>query len=135
MKTSPSTRMLLLVGGVLAAVLGAFGQAVRYSDWGNRFEGQQETPHAAPNYELRGFFAYREDYPLAKETRLRVRFFLPPEESAAFLEAQEVEESTQYHMRPKNGSFRTLPGTWCEFAPWPVKDVLLPLGLTPEKLA
>jgi hypothetical protein len=136
MKTSPSPRTLPLVVGILAAVLGAFGQAVvRYSDWGNRFEGQRETPHAAPNYELRGFFAYREDYPLAKETRLRVRFFVPPEESAAFLEAQEVNEEKQYHMEPKDGSFRTLPGAWSEFAPWPVKDVLLPLGLTPEKLA
>jgi hypothetical protein len=135
MKMSPSPGTLPLVAGILAAVLAAFGQAVRYSDRGNRFEGQEETPHAAPNYELRGFFAYRDDYPLGRETSLRVRFFLPPEESAAFVEAQEVEESTQYHMRPKNGSFRTLPGTWCEFAPWPVRDVLRPLGLTSEKLA
>jgi hypothetical protein len=91
----------------------------------NRDEGTADRPHAARDYELLGFYAYRQDYALSNGVNLRLRFFLPRNEPA-FVQARELTVIKQYQMRPKPEKIATLPGGWREFAGWPVSDVLKP---------
>jgi hypothetical protein len=70
-------------------------------DWGNRCEGTIDRPHAAPDYELLGFYAWRADYLFRDDVNLRLRFYLPEENRPFFIEAREIKVDKQYHMRPK----------------------------------
>ena len=68
-------------------------QALR--DWGNRYEGLVDRPNALRDYELLGFFAYREPWELVDDVNLRVLFYVPAV-TPAFLQVQEIrpEKST-----------------------------------------
>ena len=102
-------------------------------DWGNRLEGTVDRPHAARDYELLGFYAYRQDFPLRDDVMLRLRFFLPQEEPA-YIEARELTIYKQYLMRPKPEKILKVPGGWSEFTGWPVSDVLKPNSIFADNL-
>jgi hypothetical protein len=117
----------------LAVVMTTFacsmmGQAVGYKDLGNRYEGVIDRPQAKLDYELLGFFAYREPYDLKDDVDLRVRFFLPGRDRI-FLTGREIRIDKQYLMRPKPEKLNLKPGHWSEFSGWPTRDVIRPLGL------
>jgi hypothetical protein len=102
-------------------------------DWGNRIEGTADRPHAAPDYELLGFYAYRQDYPLRDDVNLRLRFYLPGNE-AFFIEAREIKIDKQYEMRPKPEKVSRSSDGWREFAGWPVSAVLNPKKISADNL-
>ena len=102
-------------------------------DWGNRFEGTADRPHAAPEYELLGFYAFRQDYPLRDDVNLRLRFYLP-ENQAFFVEAREIKVDKQYEMRPKPEKVSRNPDGWREFTGWPVSAVLNPKKISADNL-
>jgi hypothetical protein len=102
-------------------------------DWGNRIEGTADRPHAAPDYELLGFYAYRQDYPLRDDVNLRLRFYLPGNE-AFFIEAREIKIDKQYEMRPKPEKVLKGPDGWREFTGWPVSAVLNPKKISADNL-
>jgi hypothetical protein len=105
----------------------------QYKDWGNRFEGTLNPSRALRKYELLGFYAYRENFPLSDGVNLRVRFFLP-ENEPAYIEARELIVYSLYKMRPKDASILKVPGGWSEFEGWPVSDVLKPVGISADNL-
>lgn len=102
-------------------------------DWGNRVEGTVDRPHAAPEYELLGFYAYRQDYPLRDDVNLRLRFYLP-ENKPFFIEAREIKVDKQYQMLPKPEKVSRNPDGWREFTGWPVAAVLNPKKISADNL-
>jgi hypothetical protein len=62
-----------LVACVVASALApSFSVAfAQMKDSGNRLEGTIDRPHADPEYELLGFYACRQDYPLRDDVNLR----------------------------------------------------------------
>src|ERR1700722_17210916 len=69
-------------------------------DWGNRFEGTADRTNGNPAYELLGFYACRESFPMNRGVRLRMRFYLPDAVQAS-IEAREIKVEHQYSMQPK----------------------------------
>jgi len=124
----------------IALVFAPFNTAfAQLKDWGNRVEGTQFHPNGLRDYELLGFYAYREDFSLRDDVNLRLRFFVP-EDEPVFVEARELTAYKQYAMRAKSGSISKVYGGWSEFpspnthTKWPVSDVLKPNGITSENL-
>ena len=106
---------------------------LRLNDRGNRYEGTVDRPNAARDYELLGFFAYRQNFLLRDNVSLLLRFYLPSNE-AAFIEAREIRVERQYLMRPKPERVSKHPGGWSEFTGWPVSDVLKPNAIPADNL-
>jgi hypothetical protein len=123
------------VACVLASALASsFSVAFpQMKDWGNRVEGTIDRPHAAPDYELLGFFACRQDYPLRDDVNLRLRFYLP-ENKPFFVEAREIKVDKQYQMLPKAEKVSRAPDGWREFTGWPVSAVLNPKRISADNL-
>ena len=116
------------------ALASSFSVALaQMKDWGNRVEGTLDRPHADPDYELLGFYAYRQDYPLRADVTLRLRFYLP-ENQPFFVEAREIKVDKQYQMRPKPERVSRNPDGWREFTGWPVSAVLSPKKISADNL-
>jgi len=116
------------------ALISSFGVAfAQMKDWGNRVEGTVDRPHAAPEYELLGFYAYRQDYPLRDDVNLRLRFYLP-ETRPFFVEAREIKVDKQYQMVPKPERVSRTSDGWREFTGWPVSAVLNPQKIYADNL-
>ena len=119
---------------VASALASSFNVAfAQMKDWGNRVEGTIDRPHAAPDYELLGFYAYRQDYPLRDDVNLRLRFYLP-EDKKFFIEAREIKVDKQYQMQPKPERVSRNPDGWREFTGWPVSAVLSPKRISADNL-
>ena len=119
---------------VASALASSFSVAfAEMKDWGNRFEGTIDRPHAAPEYELLGFYAYRQDYPLRDDVNLRLRFYLP-ENKPFFIKVREIKVDQQYEMRPKPEKISRNPDGWDEFTGWPVSAVLNPKKISADNL-
>jgi hypothetical protein len=104
--------------------------SAQLKDWGNRLEGDESLhPNGLRDYELLGFYSYLQDFPLRDDVSLRLRFFPPQENEAAFVEARGLTARKQYAMRPKDGTVKKLPNGWREFTGWPVRDVLKPAAI------
>ena len=119
---------------VASALASSFNVAfAQMKDWGNRVEGTIDRPHAAPEYELLGFYAFRQDYPLRDDVNLRLRFYLP-DDHPFFIQAREIKVDKQYQMVPKRESVSKKPDGWREFAFWPVGAVLSPKRISADNL-
>ena len=119
---------------VASALASSFSAAfAQMKDWGNRVEGTVDRPHAAPEYELLGFYAYRQDYPLRDDVNLRLRFYLP-ENKTFYIEAREIKVDKQYQMKPKPEKVSRNPDGWREFTGWPVSAVLNPKKISADNL-
>jgi hypothetical protein len=124
----------LVVFLVASALASSFSAAfAQMKDWGNRIEGTMDRPHAAPEYELLGFYAYRQDYPLRDDVNLRLRFYLP-EDKRFFVEAREIKVDKQYQMVPKPEKVSRTSDGWREFTGWPVSAVLNPKKISADNL-
>jgi hypothetical protein len=102
-------------------------------DWGNRVEGTVDRPQAAPDYELLGFYAYRQPFSLNDDVNLRIRFYLP-EDVPFFIKAREIKVDKQYEMVPHIEKITKNPGGWREFSGWPVSAVLKPNSIPADNL-
>jgi len=102
-------------------------------DWGNRKEGTADRPHHALEYELLGFYGYRQDYPLRGDVNLRLRFYLP-EDEPFFIQAREIKVDKQYQMLPKPEKVARNADGWREFTGWPVSAVLGPNKISADNL-
>jgi|ERR1039458_7199094 hypothetical protein len=129
------TRRDTFVACVVASALASSYSVVfaEMKDWGNRVEGTIDRPHAAPEYELLGFYACRQDYPLREDVNLRLRFYLP-ENVPFFIEAREIKVDKQYQMRPKAEKVSRNSDGWREFTGWPVSAVLSPKKISADNL-
>ena len=106
--------------------------ATRYTDRSNRWEGLQRIPTSGTSIALQSFLSYAQPATLSDTLNLTVRFYLQ-RDASAFLKATEKRRSgaSHYQMRPFETSWRS---GWNEFSPWPAREVLVPLGITPERL-
>lgn len=119
---------------VACALASSFTVAfAQMKDWGNRVEGTVDRPHHALEYELLGFYAYRQDYPLRGDVNLRLRFYLP-EDEPFFIQAREIKVDKQYQMQPKREKVSRNPDGWREFTGWPVSAVLGPNRISADNL-
>jgi len=124
-----------LVAFIVASTL-ASSLTVAYAqmkDWGNRKEGTADRPHHALEYELLGFYGYRQDYPLRGDVNLRLRFYLP-EDEPFFIQAREIKVDKQYQMLPKPEKVARNADGWREFTGWPVSAVLGPNKISADNL-
>ena len=123
------------VACVVASALASSFSVVfaQMKDWGNRREGTIDRPHAAPEYELLGFYACRQDYPLRDDVNLRLRFYLL-ENRPFFIEAREIKVDKQYQMLPKPENVSRNPDGWREFTGWPLSAVLNPKRISADNL-
>lgn len=100
----------------------------------NRWEGLLPEFNAEPKFQVRGFLGSLDVADASPRSELSVRFYLPPGDTVAHLEALEVDDLKNYHMKSKPESIRGTPGSWASFSQWPVGDVLAPSGIAPSKL-
>jgi hypothetical protein len=119
---------------VAFATASSFSAAfAQMKDWGNRVEGTIDRPHAAAEYELLGFYGYRQDYPLRDDVNLRLRFYLPDNE-LFYIEAREIKVDKQYQMKPKPQRVSRNSDGWREFTGWPVSAVLSPKRISADNI-
>lgn len=136
MRSSNPRRLCLLLISVLA--VGAYVVSAQVDDtrWkklndrGNRYEGVVEIPVANPDLELVSFIAGQVT-PFSEDGTLKVRFFVPDSRTVR-IHGRELRDRKHYWMEAKPRTWTA--GTWEEFAPWPVKDVLGPEGITADNL-
>jgi hypothetical protein len=96
--------------GILLAATTTFVLCAFQPDWrtpanfhDNRYEAliRIKRNTSAPPLELVSFGAPFEGYPGSKDFSLRVHFFLPTDQPAAFVQATELDEDLQYRMESK----------------------------------
>ena len=117
----------LWIGAMLAVSVSA-----QMKDYGNRVEGTAYHPQNAKSYEILGFFAHREAFPLTDGIKLRLSFFQPDQKVKAFVSANELRVEKQYEMKAKTITLRS--DGWSEFSDWPVSVVLKPNKITADNL-
>jgi hypothetical protein len=103
------------------------------TNWGNRDEGTVDRLNAKLDYELLGFYAYRQAYALSDDVNLRLRFYLPESESF-FIKAREIKVDKHYEMVPHPDKVTKDPEGWREFTGWPVSAVLKPKKISADNL-
>jgi hypothetical protein len=105
----------------------------KYERYSNRMEGLRRIPTTGGSIVLQSFVLYREEMSLSKDLILKVHFYLP-RTGSAFLSAVELRRHglSHYQMRPINSKWST---GWNEFSPWPAKDVLFPLKISPNDIS
>ncbi len=94
--------------------------------WPNRYEGLVDRPNAKADYEIRGFFGFRNTDNALKDGSLRVMYYLPAGASIESFKVEELTSETQYEMTPLDSKIARAPGMWNSFSGWPVSDVLVP---------
>ncbi len=106
---------------------------LRYTKRGNRYEGTVELPIAgAPALEVLSFLRGRRSIAPMPNGEITLRFYLPPNAvSVVNVESRELVADRFYEMRPVRTKWD--PG-WNAFSPWPVRDVLQPLGVRLDNL-
>jgi hypothetical protein len=125
---------LILFVPIAVAAIALAASPFRLRDMGNRVEGVEDLQEQEALYQVRGFLAYQEESAFTPDTSLHILFFVPPnEDRPVFIEAQEVNDTNHYHMRPKQVDVSQ--GSWAEFSGWPVRNFLLPLGISAKQLA
>ena len=95
-----------------------------------RMEGIKSVPANVPDLSLISFFVgsvrARPDEPV----ELKLAFYLP-NDSSLFIKAQEDIAEKLYFMKPVQVQWKA---GWRQFNTWPSSEVLVPLGLSPERL-
>jgi hypothetical protein len=97
---------------------------------GIRMEGRDYDNVGGPGLELLSFLGYREEMEVPKNISLKIRFFLERDVNL-FITAKELNVREFYKMKPLKTKW--LKG-WCEFGPWSMNEVLIPMDLTLNEL-
>ena len=126
-------RRALLIGSLIAWLLWPAYPAQPQSApapglkrWPNRYEGLVDRPNAKADYEIRGFFGYRDTDNALKDGTLNVKYYVPAGAAIESFKVGELVSETQYEMTPLDSKIARAPGTWNSFSNWPVGDVLVP---------
>lgn len=134
-------RRFLLIGPLIALLFCPSWQARPQGPpapglkrWPNRYEGLVDRPNAKADYEIRGFFAYRDTDNAIKDGDLRLMYYVPAGASIASFQVAEIISETQYQMTPLDGALAHAPGAWNSFTNWPVGDVIVPKHVDPNNL-
>ncbi|HEY6350218.1 MAG TPA: hypothetical protein VI636_12495 [Candidatus Angelobacter sp.] len=113
----------------------AFTQIQGMQDFPNRREGTNIHRNALQDFTL--VAVHRNFNRFSPNAKLKVRFFLPKLNGAqgrtVSMRAVELQDSSHYFMEAKE-SVQWKDGEWNFFTPWPTRDVIDPLGLSPTNI-
>lgn len=105
-----------------------FGYEIR----ANRMEGLRGLKTSGAGLSLLSFVADHTQIPLEAKAVLTVHFYVP-QNGSVYLTALELlrHDLSHYQMQPLQTEWSA---GWQKFGPWPVRDVLFPLGIQPTQL-